>query len=621
MSPRHVTFGTALVLGAALIGCGGGGGGGSRGSAAAAVSSNTPSATTSGVTAGTGSGSTTGGNGAVPGDVTPPALTLTSPARGEHTTQSMVRVEGTVTDTQSPVSYLLVNNTPVQVAASGTFTQVVPVTQGLNIIEIEAGDLSGNKTRSVLPVIAGAFQPEGRAVGDALAARLNRPAFDAAERLAEQQLAAVPVGTVIMAQNPLYDGGNFLANVQVNATGASIGAPDLELEPRAGALGVRAVIPNVEVRTRATGRLSGIPYGLTINVTATRATLTADAAVAVGANGAVTTTLTNVVVTLDGFRFDIRGIPTFLENLARNAVRTRVERMIRTQVERAVPGEVNKLIAGANGPITRTILGKPVTMRLTPTAVAFDVDGCSVRCDGDVSIPAVAGLPTTPGSLLTPGAPPAQGTTPALHLSLNDDLLNRVAFAAWRGGLMNVSINQASASSLGLPAALPLDAFTLVAFFPQLAAFARPGDPLEIEVSAGAPAILKPLAGGQAGTLEAGLGDVTISIYIAPAGQPRSLVLKAGTQVRLGVQPSVTNNRVQFAVVGQPTLLTDVFETPLVPLDQLAVETFMDTVLPPVVQLLPRLWSGFPLPVHPGLTPTNLQILPQGDFVTVRGDL
>lgn len=619
MSPRHVTFGTALVLGATLIGCGGGGGGSSRGSAAAAVASNTPAATTSGSTS-TPTTSTTP-TGPVGGDTTAPDLVLTSPARGEHTTQAMVRVEGNVTDAQSQVAYLLVNGTPVQVAAGGAFTQVVPVTQGLNIIDVEAGDLAGNKTRTVLPVVAGAFRPEGQLVGDALAARLNQPAFDAAERLAEQQLAAVPVGAIITAQNPLYDGGNVLANVQVNATGASVGAPDLELQPRAGALGVRAVVNAIEVRTRATGRVSGIPYGLTINVTATRAVLTADANVAVGTGGAVTTTLDNVQVTLEGFRFDIRGIPTFLENLARNAVRTRVERMIRTQVERAVPGEVNKLIAGANGPITRTILGKPVTMRLSPRSVAFDASGCSVVCDGDVSLPAAQGAPTTPGSLVTPGAPPALGLTPAVHLSLNDDLLNRAAHAAWRGGLMNLSISPTNVTALGLPAAIPLDAFTLVAFFPQLAPFARPGDPLELEVSAGTPAILRTRAGGQAGTLEAGLGDLTISIYIAPAGQPRRLVLKAGTQARIGVQPSVTNNRVQLAVVGQPTLVTDVFETPLVPLDQLAVETFLDTVLPPVVQLLPRLWSGFPLPVHPQLTLSNLQVVPQGDFVTVRGDL
>ena len=42
------------------------------------------------------------------------------------------------------------------------------------------------------------------------------------------------------------------------------------------------------------------------------------------------------------------------------------------------------------------------------------------------------------------------------------------------------------------------------------------------------------------------------------------------------------------------------------------------------LQLLPRAWSGFPLPVYPGLTPRNLLFErsgPSNDFVTIKGDL
>jgi len=59
-------------------------------------------------------------------------------------------------------------------------------------------------------------------------------------------------------------------------------------------------------------------------------------------------------------------------------------------------------------------------------------------------------------------------------------------------------------------------------------------------------------------------------------------------------------------------------------LDELAVENFVDFVVPPVMQLLAGSFSGFPLPTYPGIQPTNVDIAqdgPSGDFVTVSADL
>src|SRR5262249_48374693 len=102
----------------------------------------------------------------------------------------------------------------------------------------------------------------------------------------------------------------------------------VDLDPRAGGLGVHVEIPNVDVTTRASGVVIGIHYGINVNVTATNAVLDATAVVSVAPGGVVTTQLQNVNVDLQGFRFDIAGIPTFLENLARNAVRGLLERQI-----------------------------------------------------------------------------------------------------------------------------------------------------------------------------------------------------------------------------------------------------------------------------------------------------
>jgi hypothetical protein len=160
-------------------------------------------------------------------------------------------------------------------------------------------------------------------------------------------------------------------------------------------------------------------------------------------------------------------------------------------------------------------------------------------------------------------------------------------------------------------------------FFPQLIGRVNPTDPLEFDISTGTPALFRTLPAP--GLVETGIGDVTISVYVAPAGRPRTLILRAGTQVKVGVTPSLgAGNTLQMAVAGRPSIVTDVFETPLVALPESSIETFVDFVMPPVIQLLPRAWSGFPLPMYPGLTPRNVQFErsgPANDFVTVKSDL
>lgn len=624
---RSTTLFAAILASAISTGCGSGGGSSGSAATAAGIASSTsatPSSTTSATTPGsTPGGAGTGGTGTGGPDTGPPVITLTSPARGLFTTQTQVAVQGTVLD-QTGVAYFIINGAAVLPGVGGAFNQPVTLVPGLNVIELEAADPLGKRTRTVVPVVAGQFLPESSVVTDAVAVRLNRPAFDAIERLAAQQLGGANLQQQILAQNPLATVSGLGANVRVDATQANFGTPVLDLDPQAGALAVRVELPSIDVRTRVSGNLPlGIPLGFNVAVTADRAIVTANAVVNVAAGGVVTTTLQNVSVSFVNFRYDVSFLPGFIETLTRDLVRGVVERQIRSQVERVVPAQINQAIAGANGPITQTVLGRPVTVRLIPTAVTFDVNGAAIRTNGDMVMTPFPGLPTTPGSLATTGAAPAHPTTPAFHVSINDDMLNRAGHAAWRGGLMNLTIDQARAQQLGLPAWFPLDAFLLQVFFPQLVGQINPLDPLEVEVSSATPVMFRTRPQGPA-LMDASVGDLTVAVYVAPAGQPRRLVLKAGTQVSVAAQPSVVNNTLRVAVVGAPTIKTDVFETPIVALDEVAVENFVDFILPPVIQLLPNAFNGFPLPVYPGLTPSGIQATtdgPQGDFVTVKGDL
>lgn len=630
MRITHISTAMLVAASLTLVACGGSSSskGGAAASTAAATSgiSQTTTATTAGSTSGAVATSTSGASSTASSgpDTEPPLIVLTAPRRGAFTTQAQIDVEGTITD-QSGIAYFVINGDPVVPAANGTFRHTIATTHGLNVIELEAADPLGQRTKSALSVIAGDFLPENSVVQDAVATRLNRPAFDAIERVAALQLGGTNLSALIMAQNPLYTSGSGgVASATVEATAASFGTPSLDLTPQAGGLDVKAEIQSLDLTVRVFGSVFGIGYSLTTNVTADVARLEGTAVVNV-ANGQVTTDLQNVNVTLDNFRFDISGVPGFLESLARNAVRGLIERQVEQQVRTILPVEINKAIAGANGPITQNVLGKPVTLHMIPVAVTFDVDGATVVADGDMTMPPPPGviLPTTPGSLSTPGAAPTHGTTKAFYASINDDFLNRIGHAAWRGGLMNLKIDDAFLRAQpSMPSWLSLDAYMLQIFFPSLAGQVNPLDPIEIEIGTLTPPVFQ--AKPAPGLLDAGLGELTFSVYVAPVGGVRQLVLQTSIQIQVDVAPVLNAGKIQLRIAGQPLIRTDVTQMPMSRFDPLGVENFVDFIIPPVLQIFARVWSGYALPTHPALNLTGVDFLQDGpglDFLTVQGDL
>ena len=77
-------------------------------------------------------------------------------------------------------------------------------------------------------------------------------------------------------------------------------------------------------------------------------------------------------------------------------------------------------------------------------------------------------------------------------------------------------------------------------------------------------------------------------------------------------------------IAGQPLIRTDVTQMPMARFDPLGVENFIDFIIPPVLQVFARVWSGYPLPTHPALNLTGVDFLQDGpglDFLTVQGDL
>ena len=107
------------------------------------------------------------------------------------------------------------------------------------------------------------------------------------------------------------------------------------------------------------------------------------------------------------------------------------------------------------------------------------------------------------------------------------------------------------------------------------------------------------------------------------AVSPRSLAsIQSGLQIPV---QTIANNTVTLAV--NPNIFCDssVVSCPLVPsLDTNGVANFIQFTVPPILQIASNTWSGFQLPLYPGLSPKNVDIDADGaqkTFVTVKGDL
>ncbi|MCA8922796.1 MAG: hypothetical protein KDD82_13360, partial [Planctomycetes bacterium] len=400
-----------------------------------------------------------------------------------------------------------------------------------------------------------------------------------------------------------------LTKLELNATSFTNGTPALSLRPSAQGLVARATIPTLKLVSKVKGKAAFVPFGATVTISAEKATLSAVAAVSLDRAGKVSTSLRDVSTSLEGFDFNIKWVPSFLERLARDKVRKTIEQRLAVQLETALEPALQNAIAGAIKPIRRRIFGHTIDFDVRPGAVAFDDGGLSLTLDMNlgVVVPRGTTVPASPGSLFVPvtRAPAVKAGT-SFELSAHTNLLNRIAHTVWQGGLVNLALDEATVDEFKLSPTLKLDAFMLTVIFPELTGkLGAPETPVRLEVSLGMPPVFE-TRGSKGLTL--GAGDVTVSLFLTPPGKPEQLVTRLGLQLEATLESEIQGTRFVTQVVGMPTAQIDAFEHPIVPLSSLGLQNLLDVVLPEVLRHQTKLLTGFPLPTVPRVTPKQLEL-------------
>ena len=351
-------------------------------------------------------------------------LVVTSPERGTSSPGGTVTVTGRVTEASS----VTVNGTAVTPAADGAFSATVTVGIGLGIVETIATGPGGTQLRDVRAVLSGQVVPSDGALAAPLAARAGVEALRGIGEAIGNSAEGLNYTNLVKAFNPIYQNDGCLG-ATVNVTSVDVGNIGVALVPRTGKLETDVEISNITVQAHANYKFSCIGGSTNITVTVSKARIAGDLGVAL-TGGKLDASLPNVSIALDGFNFNIGGVPGAVENLLRDRVRDGITNALQNVIRDRVPPIAEQTIAGLLAkPFTTEVLGHDLTVTVDPTAADVSPEGLFVAIESSFTVAGGEGgmYVATP-----------QGVTPAtldgvrgLGLAVADDAVNQLFAGLW----------------------------------------------------------------------------------------------------------------------------------------------------------------------------------------------
>jgi hypothetical protein len=500
-----------------------------------------------------------------------PALRVDTPAAGAWLAPGAVTVSGQALG----LSDLRLGDAPIEVV-DGRFSTAVTLDRGVHAIEVTGADDRGDPVFRRSSVIVGEFASAGVDVKDGVAVQVTQAGLDTV-LVAATGLVDVPALVAqLQAGNPVVS--DSLLGVPYTLDLASLTLDPIRLsgELGDGVLSVRLVVDDLATSVRAQGA-----FGLLdTSVSASVDRITADVDVSLSAaGGALGVSLGPVSLDVDGFAFDASLIPgsfedeiPFLSDMLREFIIDFAEDQLRVLVPTLVASLGDALSLSFELPIgerTFSVEGQFRTAQITPGKAVLGLD-LGVGVDAEVEGIRYAGWFTSPP------APHALSAADPISLSLHDDLLNRILFEAWRGGLLNLALTTDDEPLLGL-------------LFAQLGS---------TEGSIVVDAKLPPVAVQGPEGLEVQFGEIDLTIA-TPGGTYGELV-----RVRIAgavpVAPKVTDGALGVSL-GEPVLSMMVVETDW-PADEGTITNLLLSQLP-IDQLLGIASAiDVPLPALLGLT-------------------
>lgn len=339
------------------------------------------------------------------------------------------------------VSAVTVNGVDATVDA-GKFSADVELARGVNVVEASGTDNHDDRRFERNGVLAGEFGEAAGPVEDAVHLRVNQGGLDRIGELASDALDTTTINDSLAAMNPVYSDSYAWDTVTIAADvqGVSFDAADFDFTPRDGALGLEVEIPNLYVDIYAYGSALGFDFDSDVAMWASSAVLTADV-YASAYEGQLYVDIGEVAVELRDFGYDTSLLPGSVEDyLLVDTIRSTIEEMLVEKIQQMVPPLLDETLAGLDPSYSTELMGLSVDMAFLFAEVDVDDDGIVLALDLEVDVPE-DGKHSAPGYLTADLGTPDVDTHADLAGAVSDNLLNRMLYEAWAGGLLDMRLS------------------------------------------------------------------------------------------------------------------------------------------------------------------------------------
>lgn len=491
-------------------------------------------------------------------------LALTNPAPGAFVQDGVFTASGTAK-----------NLTDLKVMGQGAkhdgtgFTARVQLDRGIDVVEASGVDGHGDTLFVRNGVLAGEFaSPEG-SIEDALQLRVNQSGLDKMGDLVTGMLDEDTINSGVSGMNPvLNEDYGYGTHATADVSSIEFAPVQIDIQPGNDRVVLVADIPDLVVSINTYGEALWIDFDTDIFLYADDAVVTAELTVD-ARNGKLVVDLSGAVVELQGFSYDTSLLPGDIESyLFVETIRTTIENMLVEKITEMVPPLLDSTLSGLDPSFSTELLGLQVDLAFSFADAGSDRDGLTLDLDLDIAVPD-AGTHSAPGYLSAGDGTPDINTHTDVAGAISDDLLNKVLYEAWTGGLLDLKLSTDDGS---LPAAM------LLSFKAEQGA---------ITVDPQLPPVIVEKDGG----LVAEVGELVVTVDTPGGELGEHLVVAVNAEVPLDVK--IEDGEIVLDL-GTPTLTMMVRESDWGASDE-RVTNLISEMLP--LDSLLTLLGGFSFPV------------------------
>ncbi len=521
-------------------------------------------------------------------DTIAPQVIVTSPERGTTSSAETVIVEGLASDDDSGIATVTISGVPATVHADGTFSAEIALADGLNLLKIVATDRSGNEAQSTRAVLSGNFAPASEPVKDAAQVYIGQETLAAVGDTSEVILDGLDIDALLASANPvLVKGTSNCLNAAVDLDQVSY--DDLQVDLASVDDGIRAVvtISGLQADATANHEIACISGSTSIDIAVDEVAIAAELEIAV-TGGALTAYVVSSTATMDNLTVDVGILPSSVIEFVVGDLDRKLGEKLSDLMAEELPPIVERNIAKLGVEREIQLLGNPMSVAVTPSAVDFDKDGGTLYLETHIA----SGSSGSP-YISTPMPFPALQTQLGLNIAIADDALNQALSALWDTGALDRSIELTSESGADI------------------------GGGILNRVQLRAP--LPPVIGADSGdgTLKLAIGDLLIDLL---KDGEEGAVSQIAVSLEMDIHVEVVGNELKLRTDAEPTIYMDRLDTDGF-LDERDLEILVAFASTMLAGDLDKLLGEIPLPSYSGTGIANAAVEARSGYLQVGANL